>query len=137
VLGFPYLSVREVSTASDLRSRNPNTALGDLKTAADLNPLDPDPGLLGGTIALQSGNLTEAENRFRQATNREPGAWFSWFGDGLAASALGDADRAKRDFQIAHSINSRQAAVRMALAQVDSNHPLTPAAALKMLVLAS
>jgi Tfp pilus assembly protein PilF len=137
VLAFPYLSVREVSTASDLRTRNPKAALDRLATAARLNPLSPQPGLLAGTIALQSGDLIEAEKRFRQSIDREPGAWFSWFGAGLAASALGDSTRAKLYFERANAINSRNDAVRTALARVQSDHPLTPAAALKMLVLAT
>jgi hypothetical protein len=137
VLGFPYLAVREFSTASNLRSRNPNAALRDLKTAAKLNPLNPQPGLLGGTIALESGYLNEAETRFRQAISREPGGWFPYFGEGLAASALGDSARAKQDFEMAHAINSRSDAVQKALAQVESDHPLSPATALSMLVLAT
>lgn len=135
VLGFPYLAVREVSTASDLRGKNPSASLRDLANAANLNPLSSDPGRLGGTIALQSGEFTEAEPRFRQAISREPGDWFSWLGDGLAASALGDATRAQHDFAVAASINPQQRAVRDALARVDSTHPLTPSGAFRLLVL--
>jgi Flp pilus assembly protein TadD len=137
VLGFPYLSVREVSTASDLRSRNPNAALRDLSRAADLNPLDANPALLAGTVALRSGNLTEADHRFHQAIDRDPGTWFPWFGDGLVASALGDSERAKQDYARAHAINTRSDAVSTALARVQTNHPLSPAAGLGMLTLAS
>jgi Flp pilus assembly protein TadD len=125
-----------VSSASDQSVSNPPAALSALKTAADLNPLSADPGRLGGTIALQNGQFTEAETRFRQAVSREPGGWFSWLGDGLAASALGDVTRAHHDFQVAESINSRQPAVTAALARVSSQAPLTPEQALKMLVLA-
>jgi hypothetical protein len=136
VLGLPYLSVREVSSGSDQSVSNPPAALSALKTAADLNPLNADPGRLGGTIALQNGQFTEAEMRFRQAISREPGGWFSWLGDGLAASALGDTARAHHDFQMAESINSRQPAVTTALARVYSKTPLTPEQAFQMLVLA-
>jgi O-Antigen ligase len=134
VLAFPYLSVREVSRAVDVRQRNPGAALGDLATAADLNPVSPDPGRFGGALALQTGRYIEAERRFRQAIAREPGGWFAWFGDGLAASALGDSGRAHRDFEIAASINSRQPVVQQALASVNTTRPLTPAQALGMLV---
>ncbi|MHB8658216.1 MAG: O-antigen ligase family protein [Solirubrobacteraceae bacterium] len=134
-LGFPFLSVREVSTGSDLSARNPSLALGDLARAGVLNPLSADPGRLGGTIALENGLLIEAEQRFRQAIAREPGGWFAWLGDGLAASALGDESRARRDFVTAESIDSQQPAVRQALVRVHSTHPLTPAQALKLLVI--
>jgi Flp pilus assembly protein TadD len=135
VLGFPYLSAREQSIASDLRQRNPQAALSALRKAAQLNPLSAAPGRLGGTIALQAGLYLQAEKEFRQAIAREPGGWFSWFGDGLAASVLGDTARARHDFDVAVSIQRPQPAVRTALARVNSLHPLTPAEALSMLVL--
>ena len=135
VLGLPYLSVREVSTASNVRSSSPGAALGRLDTAADLNPLSADPGRLGGTIALQSGLFLQAERRFRQAISREPGGWFSWLGDGLAASALGDEQRAHHDYAVAASINAHQPAVTQALARVNSLHPLTASEAFRLFVL--
>jgi hypothetical protein len=135
VIGLPYLSVREVSTAGDLRSRNPAVALRDLTRAADLNPLSADPGRLGGTIALQTGQFMDAERRFGQAIAREPGDWFSWLGRGLAASALGDEALAQHDFAVAASINRIQPPVTQALARVNTLHPLTPSQAFQMLVL--
>jgi O-Antigen ligase len=134
VLAFPYLSVREVSTASDIRGGDPGAALRDLAVAADLNPLSSDPGRLAGTIALQTGRFTEAESRFHEAISREPGAWFAWLGAGLAASELGDTATARRDFTIAASINSRQPAVTQALRRVDSRTPLAPSEAFKLLL---
>lgn len=136
VLAFPYLSVREVSTASDLRVSNPTQALRDLNTAADLNPLNADPGRIGGTIALQNGLWAEAQRRFDQATVREPGGWYGWLGAGLAASALGQRATARHDFRTAHSINSQEPAIAQALARVDTPRPLTPSKALQMLVVA-
>ena len=134
VLAFPYLSVREVSTAIDVRQRNPGAALQDLATAADLNPFNADAGRFGGTIALQTGQFTEAERRFRQAIARAPGGWFAWLGDGLAASALGDSARAHHDYARAAAINSQQPVVQQALADVYTTHPVKPAHALHMLV---
>jgi hypothetical protein len=133
VLVFPFLSVREIAAASDLRQSNPTAALHRLSTAADLNPLSPDPGRLGGTIALQSDQFTVAERRFHQAISSEPGGWFAWLGDGLAASALGDSARAYSDFRKARSINSREPVIQQALADVYTKHPLTVARAFGML----
>jgi hypothetical protein len=135
VLWFPYLSVREVSTATDVAARNPSAALSDLATAADLNPLSADPGRLAGVIALQNGDPAEAQRRFRQSIERDPGGWFAWLGAGLAASALGERDRAERDFVTAEGINSRQPATVRALALVRTGHPLTPSEALGLLIL--
>jgi hypothetical protein len=133
VLAFPYLSVREVSQATDIGASNPAAALRDLTTAADLNPWNPDPGRVGGTIALQTGQYAEAERRFRQTIAREPGGWFAWLGAGLAASALGQSTSADIDFKTAASINARRPTIRAALAQVLGRHPLSAGSALKML----
>jgi hypothetical protein len=136
VLGFPYLSAREVALAGQVRPNDPSQAMRDLSRAADLNPLSALPGRLGGTIALESGQFTEAERRFSQATAREPGGWFSWLGRGLAASALGDRAGARDDFMVAASINSRQPAVVAALKRVDTRNPLTSTEAFKLLLVA-
>jgi tetratricopeptide (TPR) repeat protein len=132
-LAFPYLSVRHVSIAGDIAARNPGSALAELTTAADLNPWNPDPGRLGGAIAMRVGRFSEAERRFRQAISREPGEWYAWLGDGLAASALGDRTRAARDFRVAGSLNDQQPVIRDALARVDGLHPLTFAEATRAL----
>jgi len=136
VLGFPYLSVRELSLATNLRRSNPVQALQDLDTASNLNPLSPGPGRLAGTIALQTGRFNEAEQRFAQATSRDPGGWFAWLGRGLAASTLGDSSDARRYFEIAASINSRQPAVQAALSRVLTTRPLTGPEAFDLIALA-
>ncbi len=135
-LGFSYLSVREVSIASNVRSGDPSAALHDLSLAADFNPLDATPGRLAGAIALQSGKFEQAADRFDQATSRDPGDWFSWLGAGLAASARGDRTKAHRDFQTAVFINATQPADTEALARVYTSHPLTPSDAIHKLLVA-
>jgi hypothetical protein len=135
VLGACYLSVREVSLASDVRFTDPAAALSDLSTAASLNPLSAVPARLAGTIALQNGHFAVAEQRFRQSIDRERGGWFAWLGEGLAASGLGQRDRAHRDFEAALKINHRQPAIGQALQRVYTKTPLTSAQAFTLLVL--
>jgi hypothetical protein len=135
-LGLPYVAVRLESTATDMAATNPSSALSDLKTAASLDPLSSIPGRLGGRIALAAGDYEIAEQRFSQAMSREPGGWFAWFGDGLAASELGDVPRARHDFAVAARIDDQQPVIREALARVDTQHPMTPAQALRAIVLA-
>jgi hypothetical protein len=134
VLGFSYLSVREVSLATDARYSDPSEALHDLTVAAKLNPLNADPGRLAGVIALQNGEYPTAAARFRQAIDRGSGDWLSWLGTGFAASELGQRRLAHHDFQVAYSINPQQAAVRQALARVYAKDPLTSAQAFNLLV---
>jgi O-Antigen ligase len=133
VLGLPYLSSREVSLAIGVGQSNPAAALRALSRAGKLNPLSADPGRLGGAFALQAGDYATAEQRFGQSISREPGGWFSWLGDGLAASALGDSTQAHHDFVVAAGINSREQAIHDALARVDTRAPLTTAEAFKLL----
>ncbi|HSC01770.1 MAG TPA: O-antigen ligase family protein [Solirubrobacteraceae bacterium] len=133
VLGFPYLSVRETSIGSDLSQTDPARALHALSVAADLDPLSASPGRLAGYVALSSRNYGAALARFEQVISRDPGGWYGWLGAGLAASALGDRAHARRDFQVAASINPRNALIAGALAAVDTHRPLTPAAALQLL----
>jgi Flp pilus assembly protein TadD len=133
VLGLPYVSVREVSLASN--SHQPAPALRDLSRAADLNPFSATPGRIGGALALRNGQYTVAQTRFRQAIAREPGGWLGWLGAGLAASALGDRRQARRDFETAYSINSQQPAVVEARKRVATKHPLTSDQAFKLFVI--
>ncbi|MGP0049563.1 MAG: O-antigen ligase family protein [Solirubrobacteraceae bacterium] len=130
---LPYLSVREVSIASNVQVADPAAALHDLAIAADLNPLSPDPGHMAGTIALQTGRFREAESRFRQMVSVEPETWYGWLGDGLAASALRERARALRDFRTAATIDAREPVVQSVLARASGPHPLSTAEALAML----
>ena len=119
------------------RASDPARALQDLQTAADLNPLNADPGRIGGTIALQTGQYATARERFQQSISREPGGWYAWLGSGLAASALGDRAAARHDLEMAEAIDSKDAVIQVALDRVDTAHPLTPADALQMVAMSS
>jgi O-Antigen ligase len=134
VLGFSYLSAREVSLGSSIASSNPHAALDDLKLGADFNPLSSIAGRLAGTVALHAHDYALAERRFEQSLANQPEGWFSWLGAGLAASALGQRTIAHRDFVNADRIESRQPAVTTALRRVYSAHPLNPSTALNMIV---
>ena len=90
---------------------------------------------MAGTIALEVGQYTTADARFGQAIDRERGGWYSWLGQGLAASALGHRALARHDFEVAAAINPREPVIREALAQVDTKQPLAPSVALQRLAL--
>jgi hypothetical protein len=124
VLGLPYLSVREVSIASNLEGSDATVALAHLRTAEKLNPLDSDPGRLAGTIALVNGDPRVALTNFRQSIRQEPGGWFSWLGAGLASSALHRPHQAHQELEVARRINHGDPAIEAALARVFSPHPI-------------
>ncbi len=134
VLGLPYLSVSEQTIANSMRYSNPAAALQHLTLAARFDPLSSLPGRLAGTIALQTGLYEVALSRYQQSIDNERGGWFAWFGQGLAASALGERRLARHDFEVALRIENRQPAISDALARVDTPTPLTPQQALSELV---
>jgi hypothetical protein len=132
-LAFPYLSVREVSMASDAASSDPPAALSDLARAASLDPWNPAPGRLAGEIDLTVGRYRPAEAAFRQTIEREPDGWYAWLGAGLAASALGDDVSAAHYLHRAFEIDGIDPVIRLAFDRVLTPHPLTPARALDLL----
>jgi hypothetical protein len=125
VLALPYLSVREVSMGSDQALSNPAAALHDLKLAAQLNPLNADAGTRAGLIALSAGLNAVAKQRFAQSISRERGAWLPWLGQGLADSALGERQQARRSLRTAYAINNQQPPIQQALKRLFSRHPLS------------
>ncbi|HTX46935.1 MAG TPA: oligosaccharide flippase family protein [Solirubrobacteraceae bacterium] len=135
VLGFTYLSVRETAVAGNIAATNPQGALHDLSLAADFDPLSSLPGRLAGEVALENHLYMVAEARFHQSLGEEPLGWLSWLGEGLAASELGDSAAARHDYEIADRIDNKQPAVKRALAQIDTRHPLSAAEALQLLVI--
>jgi hypothetical protein len=133
VLGMSYLSVREYSHAVNEENGDPAAALRDFHRAAEINPLNPGPGRIGGIVALLAGDYVDAEARERQAISREPGSWLEWLADGLAASSLRDESRAMHDFAMAHSIDPRERVVTEALARAGTPSPLRAAQAIQQI----
>jgi hypothetical protein len=131
VLGVPYLALREISRAETASYTDVNASLADFHTAHRLNPFMSDPGSLGGTVALINGRAQLAGTLFAQATEREPGSWFSWLGRGLAASARGKTATARGYLREAARIDDRQPVVQISLQKVGTKSPLTIAEALR------
>jgi hypothetical protein len=130
VLGIPYLAVRELNLGVAASHTDTDASLADFRASHRLNPLMSDPGVLGGTVALVNGRDAAAAAWFRQAVSREPGQWFGWLGRGLADSAQGEVDQARRSFAVAMRLDSDQLAVRNAAKLVATKHPLTASEAL-------
>jgi hypothetical protein len=124
VLGVPFLALRELSHAETASFTDVNASLADFHTAHRLNPFMSDPGSLGGTVALVNGRARLAGTLFTQATELEPGSWYSWLGRGLAASARGEVSIARGYLREAARIDERQPVVQNALRQVGTRSPL-------------
>ena len=132
VLGTFFLSQRELSLAASAPTAA--AALSNYSTAASLDPLSSVPGRLAGVTALLAGYNAEAQREFSRSIAHEPGAWFSWLGEGLAASALGHRSTAEHAFRHAYLINHSQPVDGIALARVNGPHPLTGTEAMDLLV---
>ncbi len=124
-LALPYLAAREVTAAGAGWRADPTRAFEQLDRAASLNPLSSRPALVAGTIALELREPAAAERRFSQALERSGDDWFAYFGRGLAASALGERDRARGSYQQARRLDPREPLLRDALDRVGGRHPLT------------
>jgi Flp pilus assembly protein TadD len=124
-IALPYLAEREVAAASSGWPSDPAGAFARLDRAARLNPLSSRPRLVGGVIALELGEARVAQRQFAQALARDDGDWFAFFGQGLAASALGDRAKARAAYERARLLDPAEPLVRDALARVDGGNPLT------------
>jgi hypothetical protein len=124
VLGFPYLAIRELDLGITQSQTDVAASLADFRASHELNPLMSDPGTLGGSVALVNGRPATAAALYRQAVSLEPGDWIAWLGRGLAASAQGQVDEARRAFRVAMRLDSDQPPVRDAWRRVGTRHPL-------------
>ncbi|HEX5146885.1 MAG TPA: O-antigen ligase family protein [Conexibacter sp.] len=124
-LALPYLAEREVAAAGAGWPDDPAGAFRQLHRAAQLNPLSSRPQLVAGVIALELGRSEAAQGYFREALGRDGGNWFGYFGEGLAASALGQVSRARARYARARAMDPLEPLVQQALARVSGRDPLT------------
>jgi hypothetical protein len=123
-LALPWLAEREVAAASTGWQADPAKAFARLNRAADLNPLSSRPALVGGVIALELGDAQLGQQRFAAALERNEDDWFARFGQGLAASALRQVERARASFEQARLLDPGEPLVRDALRRVGGPRPL-------------
>jgi tetratricopeptide (TPR) repeat protein len=125
VLALPYLAEREVAEAASGWPSDPAGAFTRLDRAADLNPWSARPQLIAGVIALELRRSRVARGYFSRALEREADDWFAWFGRGLAASALGDRERARASYRRAHALDPAEPLVLEALRRLNGDDYLT------------
>lgn len=68
----PWLAEREMNAAGANWQGGPSQALDRLERAAALNPVASDPYYRAGLISVYAGDLRTAEDRFKDALEREP-----------------------------------------------------------------
>ncbi len=119
-LTAPWLSRLALQDAARVWPRAPAQAYGKLDDAAQLNPLDDEPYLVAGSIALRFGDLARADREFARALARTPGDEYATLERGAIASLSGDGPLALRFLTRAVSLYPRDRLARTALAVVRS-----------------
>ena len=66
-----------MSQAAAIWTHHASRAFDNLSSASSLDPLDPRPKLVAGSIALRLGRDADAERYFREALQRDPGDVYS------------------------------------------------------------
>ncbi|HEX6390335.1 MAG TPA: tetratricopeptide repeat protein, partial [Solirubrobacteraceae bacterium] len=128
VLVPTYLAELQVRRATTGWDENLARAFKRLDRAQSLNPLDAEPALVEGIIALQVGDLRRAREGLLEASDRDPDAWLAPLELGLIASAQGDRAAARRRLLSAQRRNPRSPVIAQALRRLASR-PMTLAEA--------
>jgi tetratricopeptide (TPR) repeat protein len=114
-LAAPWLSRREIESATRIWTRNPARAYARLDEAARLNPLSDEAYLVAGSIALRYGDLARAEHEFSLALRRTPGDAYATLELGAIASTDGRQGQALKLLEAAARLNPRDELTRRAL----------------------
>jgi tetratricopeptide (TPR) repeat protein len=114
-LAAPWLSRLQVQSAARIWVGAPVRAYDRLDDAARLNPLDDEPYVVAGSIALRRNELRYADHEFALALRRTPGDAYATLERGAIASTLGERRRARVLLERAAQLNPRDPLTRAAL----------------------
>jgi O-Antigen ligase/Tetratricopeptide repeat len=124
---FPWLSERQVDSARALASTDPTAALKELHRASSLNPLATLPDEIAGVILGEVGQAGEAEAKFHEVLEREPGDPFAFLQLGVLASSQGHRDKAEALLGRARELNPRDKVTAIAQHRLRAGKRLQPA----------
>jgi O-antigen ligase len=119
-LGAPWLSQLQLQEAAKIWPGAPRKAYTRLERAASLNPLNDEPYVLAGTIALRFGDLARADHDFVLALKRTPADAYATLERGAIASSRGDRQMALALLARTVSLTPREPLAREVLAIVRS-----------------
>jgi O-antigen ligase len=103
-LTLPYFSIRSVNSAIDRPASDSAGVDRDLDRAAALNPLSPEPHLVGGRLALVRRDYDGAREAFERALEEEQG-WYAHFELALLDAHAGRFATAERRIARARALN--------------------------------
>jgi O-Antigen ligase len=119
-------AVRLTDNARATWATRPTAALDELRLAGRLDPLDAQPPLWLGIVAVEEHRLGVAAGGLRQASERDPGDWFANYVAGLVASANGAPDAAGRLLAMADRRDPREPLIGAALAAERGGRAVSP-----------
>jgi tetratricopeptide (TPR) repeat protein len=106
-LALPWLSATYQDAGVGLWRSRPELAYDRLETAGRLNPLDAEPFLLEGSIALRRGETRAARRSLERAVGREPKNWYAHLQLALLAGSLGRYGEADGHLERAAALNPK------------------------------
>jgi Flp pilus assembly protein TadD len=106
--GFAWARVAELELGFEHRE----AAQGAIDRARQLTPFNAQAVALEGFLALADNHATRAERSFDQALAMDGSLPIAWVGRGLARAQSGDDDGARRDFQIAATLEPNRGLFR-------------------------
>jgi tetratricopeptide (TPR) repeat protein len=120
---FPWLAARAVDDAARTWRADPDAALRQLDRAESLNPLSARAQLTAATIALETDQLSVAQQDFAQALEREPRNSYALLELG-AIAAQNDRARGMRLLRRARVLSPRDPDIARALRRLRQHRPL-------------
>jgi O-Antigen ligase len=125
-LVLPYFSTRYVDSALRSWRADPAGAARDLRRAAALDPISPEPRLAEGEIAVGQRRYGAARRAFQRALDREDG-WYPHFELALLAAREGRFASARLEIARARALNSIDPLVIKAAGVIAKRRRIDPA----------
>jgi hypothetical protein len=120
-----YVGERALGQGRALTATNPSRALDELRLASQLEPLDSASFVVESGIQLRAGGGARALQLARDGLRRDPGAWFLWLEDGLAAGMAGHPGLERSALAHARALDPREPMIAVAQSRAGSRDPLT------------
>jgi O-antigen ligase/polysaccharide polymerase Wzy-like membrane protein len=124
-LAIPFVAARETQKATEVWSSQPAAAYKELRSATSLLPFDAQTYLVGGAIALNSEEPSQARRWLTEAQQRDDRGWLAPFLLGLLDGEQGRRSPARAELARASELNPREPLIGQALDRISSGHPLT------------
>lgn len=132
-LAVPFVAAREIRRATLVWPTRPALAYSQLRSATDLLPFDAQLYLVGGAIALNLGEYSQARTWLAQAERHDDQNWLTPFALGLVEGEQGRPAQSRSQLRRALRLNPSEQAITVALVRLRSHHPLTFAEAQDLL----